>query len=332
MQISRFIEEFLAPRNLRYKSYRSIARKMLVGGKDYSLNMQPEYENSENLPANIRQSVQAYTRSKDAAIRMYKDFILFLRERGADADVAFPPIPVDSSFERQMFIAKYLQDGNAKIDDLPDMLWVGKSTVESDLQRLRGKSDDPIQICGHRFVIDETERHKGKLHFASTVHPLFLTENLTQVILMLKGLKAMSGNPMFRAYAEATAAEIWEQLSDYAKRRIRFVLHELLPEDLSWYEELYEKDREESSFSTERQCSINGNVWLDCLKNGKTFYAEYREDGGTVFYEECRILPRGYSAEGGTFRLEVECRQGRKTLFSDRILRSCYTAEELAAD
>lgn len=131
---------------------------------------------------------------------------------------------------------------------------------------------------------------------------------------------------MYRKYAEATACDIWEQLSDYAKDRIRFVLTDLLPEDLSWYEGLEKED--EDTFYTERRCSVDGNVWLDCLKNEKPFCVEYQEAEGPVIYTNCRFTgKRGRRDQ--EWAMEVQCDQGQKTLVESHVLRSCYTLEEL---
>ena len=237
-----YLYEFLASKVTKWAPYSSIAASLLIEGNKYSLNTFPDYENPDKLSMYITESVKAYTRSKDSAIAMYKDFVTFLSKRGVEVSITFPPIPVDSSFERLMFIAKYLQNPDAEIDALEDILWISKRTIDNDLQRLRGNSGDPLQICGRKFIVNETERHSGQMHFASTVHPLFLTENLTQIIAMLKGLKIMSENVIYKIYAETTAAEIWEQLSDYAKQRIHTVLKDLLDDDPTWFEELEGKD------------------------------------------------------------------------------------------
>ena len=110
MDISRHIEEF-ARKNHRYKPYSKICRKMLLGGMPYSLNSQKGYEESEYLPYNIRSCVQAYASTKDTAIELFKDLVLYLEAEGVDVpQIDFPPIPVSNTFERLMFIAKYLQD------------------------------------------------------------------------------------------------------------------------------------------------------------------------------------------------------------------------------
>ena len=331
MRIDIFFDEFINSESLRYDTdLRKTAKALLKGSKPYSLTKMPEFGESEYLAENIKSSVKAAPRGKDSAIRAYKAFVSFLRQKGVEVEVTFPPIPIENSFERQMYIAKYLQDEKAKISELEDILWVSGRTIDQDLQRLYRGSADPIQVCGRPFFIPGGERANGQIRTPSTAHPLFLTENLTQIIVMLKGLRIMAENPIYTRYAEATAADIWQQLSDYAKKRIHFVLRELLPDDLSWYEKLevsYEK------FVTERDCSVNGNVLLDCFKNDKAFCVEYRgDDGDVTFYDDCHVIPGSHKYSGNGISVEVNCRQGVKTLESDRVVRSAYSVEELAAD
>lgn len=104
-----------------------------------------------------------------------------------------------------------------------------------------------------------------------------------------------------------------------------------MPEELSWYESLG-SDREES-FYTEERCSRRVNklgvgVVLDCIKNKKSFAVEYEEDGNITFYQNCRLLERGYRGQA----IEIECSAGKKTLQLKQILRSAYTIEELLTD
>ena len=323
------IEQYFAPfiQSMRYdRKLKKAARRLLTGTGRESLVQQPGYEESEYLKENMRNSVRSCVRGKDTAVRVYRKFVRYLHDQGVHVDVHFPPVPIDNSFERLMFIAKYLQDPEARIADLPDVLWVSDRTIEADLAWLRGL-EDPIQMCGRPFIVEDTERSGGQLRFASTAHPLFLTENLTQVLIMLKGLKEMAKDPLYKKYAEATAFDIWEQLSDYAKDRIRFVLTDLLPEDLSWYEGLEKED--EDTFYTERRCSVDGDVWLDCMKNEKPFCVEYQSNEGPVIYTNCRFIHRSYRHEAGSMVIDVQCDQGRKSLKGSRVLRSCYTLEEL---
>ena len=298
-------------------------RNLLKSDQPYSLCKQDDYEDSESLAENIKSSVKAYTRDKDVAIRIYKSFINYLKREGVDLEIQFPPIAISNSFERLMFIAKYLQDSKHKISDLPDSLWVSERTISDDIKKLRGLDDDPIQICGKVFKIEESERGRGILHFSSTAHPLFLTPNLTQIIVTLKGLKEMASDPLYADYAQYTATDIWEQLSDYAKARIHFVLSELLPEDLIWYESLKKEDNDH--FYSEHKCSVNGNVVCDCIKNGKSFFVEYKMDDGVCLYKNCTFIPGTYTGES----IEIETENSRIVLQLKNIIKSTYTIEEL---
>ena len=330
MRIDCFFDEFIRTFSPKYeKDLRKTAKTLLLGEKEYCLPKMAGFEESEYLSESIRESVKKVPRGKDNAIKVYRRLVAFLREKGIESSVVFPPIPVDSSFERQMFIAKYMQGESAHISDLVNLLWVSDRTIDQDLQRLYRTSDDPIQVCGRPFFIPDSTRVKGKIRSASTAHPIFLTENLTQVIIILKGLRVMAENPLYSRYATASAADIWQQLSDYAKGRIRLVLSDLMPEDLTWYENL---ESQNDSFYSEYQCSVNGNVWLDCIKNEKSFFVEYRTDTGTVFYKNCRFVNRSFHQEDGVIVIDVDCDKGRKTIRSDRVIRSTYSCEELLTE
>ena len=279
----------------------------------------------------VAASVTGYPSGKDTAIRLYRQlFRLYSSRTGVILDQnLYPPIAVSNNFERLMFIAKYLQDPEAHIDDLPDLLWVSSRTVEDDLKKLRARpgetNEDAIQILGRPFTIPETSRENGTLTFSSTTHPLFLTWNLTQVITALKGLHIMCTQPSYRYYALTAAADLWMQLSDYAKKRITYVCGNLLPDDLEWYRSL-EGTGERPAFSSEYQCSRGGSgccVLMDCIKNRKRCFVEYWTDTGSEFLTDC--LAEGL--QDGQVR--VRCDQGVFLLEEDRILRSAYRAEDL---
>ena len=331
MDIRPYITRFIRL-NHRYKPYSKICKNVLDGGKPYSLNAQTGYMESEYLPITIRNSVQAYSSNKDTAIALYKDFVRFLNESGLSfPTVEFPPIPVANTFERLMFIAKYLQDEIHRISDLTDLLWVSPRTVEEDIRRLRGL-EDPIQVCGKKFFITEVDREGGSLHFSSTAHPVFLSENLTQILIMLKGLKEMSENPLYRPYAIQSGREIWGQLSIYARKRIYFVLRELMPEELSWYDKLSE-ECDDVLFHSEEACSRIHNegpgVLMDCIKNGKSFCVEYTEENEIQLYRDCVMEKGSYLADPAS--VIVSHSTGRKKLLFSNVVRSAYTVEELLA-
>lgn len=324
MLIEETIKEFLKYKN-NYSGYnKKTVENLMLGDKEYSLikiNGLGELK-AEELKESIKLSVKLYTRNKDRAIEIYKKYLNFLNTKKFHVDITFPPIPVSITFERIMFIAKYIQNPENKISDLKDVLWVGPRTIENDLAILKGIKN-PIQVNGKRFVIEDIERSRGTVSMSSTAHPIFLTSNITQIIVTLKGLKLMSQNSAFKVYAEEMARSIWTQLSDYAKNRILYVMENLIPDELEWYKNLnIEKD---DSFYNEIRCSSTEGAGcvLDCLKNGKECFVEYQEIEKTTFYENCKILK--YLDD----KIRIECKGKLFDLEIDKILRSSYTLEEL---
>lgn len=281
---------------------------------------------ADKLTSAIEETVKSYTSDKKTAIEVSKRLIKFLEEEHSfDIEISYPPIDTSNSFERLMYIAKELQMSDKTIEDLSDELWISARTLEKDIARLRGE-DDPLQVCGKPFIVDEMVRQRGRIQFTTTVHPLFLTFNITQVIATLKGLKHMCEDPILGNYALISAKSIWQQLSDYAKKRILYVTEHLLPDDKNWYQSLNEPM--DNHFYTEYQCSHTegAGVLSDCIKNGKTCYIEYEiNDEETIFLEECLVVPGSYN--GGS--VEVLVNGKVKTIDLKRVRRSAYNKEQL---
>jgi hypothetical protein len=327
MTLEQTIDEFLSTK-YNYAGYKkTTVNNLLKEGKEHSLlyiNGSGEFM-ADDIIQSIKESVKMYKSNKDSAIDIYKRYIKFLEDKyGIRVDIDFPPIPVSISFERIMFIAKYLQDPAHEVSSLVDILWVSSRTIEDDIAKLRGNTDDPLQVCGKKFIIDDIERRKGKVTMSSTAHPLFITSNLTQVIVTLKGLKIMGQDPMYKRYADEMARSIWVQLSDYARNRIIYVTTELLPDEVEWYLNLADNDN--NSFYSEYMCSNSEGAGcvLDCLKNGKSCFVEYKgEDDSVKLYPDCTI--KHYRGE----TIVISYNSHEIELQIDNILRSSYTIEEL---
>ena len=151
-----YIDEFIGnyDHNQKYHLPMKIdaIKKLLTEEKaQYGFKAQADYEEPEYFEYNFRNSVQNYKRNKDNAIKVYKQFLEFLKPKGIVVDVTFPPIPVSNSFERLMFIAKYFHEPNKKISDLSNILWVDQRTVKDDIKKLMGIDNDPLQVCGKKF-------------------------------------------------------------------------------------------------------------------------------------------------------------------------------------
>ena len=332
-ELTTAINAFLSRKNFRIGSPAKTYEKTTVSNilklleeKYKDTNPDPDLD-VDIMEEAVKYTVMGYRSSKSSAIAILKEFLSFLEKKyGFSTSIRFPEIDASNTFERQMYLAKVLQSREVNIETLSDMLWISDRTITDDLLRLRGISGDPIQICGKPFIISETEMNNGIVKMASTAHPFFLTFNLTQVMTTLKGLKAMCQEPAMKNYALTSAAAIWEQLSSYAKERILYVSEHLIPDDLTWYRDL--EDQKIEMFQTERKLSnTEGSGFIMyCMKSGEDFHVEYlMEDGSSVFFTHCKVLPRSYSEQ----KVEVTSDQGNYTLDLNRILRSSSTEEGL---
>ena len=100
MDITPYIDAFTRKKRAPSMLYEmSTARSLLKGSSDFALINQESYYDSEYLEYNIKASVRGYSRNKDIAIHIYKDFIEFLKEKsGWEISVKFPPIAISNTF------------------------------------------------------------------------------------------------------------------------------------------------------------------------------------------------------------------------------------------
>jgi hypothetical protein len=274
----------------------------------------------------ITSSLKKYPKSKITGVAVYKHFLEFINEQcGTSISIAFPEWLPGTTLERRIQIAKMLQDPGTELSQVEDSLYIGSKTISNDLKLLKGEDDDALEVMGQTLTVD-IERRRGSVTFPSTVHPLFLTFNLTQVITMLEGLKKMSEDMVYKNYAVVSGKMIWSQLSDYAKRRI-FTVSEGLEINTDWYKSLdTDINKVKNLFNSEMRCSseYGGNSLAYCYKNGQTCFIDYLDaDGKTIIYENYRIV----SFPDDKVIIEKDCQQ--LVLQTDRIVKAALTGKEL---
>jgi hypothetical protein len=280
-------------------------------------------EAEEYIEIAIKSSIKKYSKSIVTAVAVYKEFIAFINKKyNISISISFPKWIPKTTLERQLYIAKMLQNPETSISDLEEILFVSSKTLGDDIKKLKGDGDDSLEVMGQKLTVD-FDRKKGKLSFPSTVHPLFLTFNLTQVITTLEGLKIMSEKEAYKNYAVNGAKTIWIQLSDYAKQRI-FTVSEGLGIDTSWYKSL--ETNISNLFHTEYMCSTvyGSESLLLCFKNGLPCFIEYIDDSGkTIIYKNCNIIKHTHG------QVTVEMAGQQLILEADRVVKAAITENEL---
>jgi len=327
--------------SIKYKNFNKTAVKNLFFGskkdleegrnfvffiKDEMLDIMKitDQDTSVCITEAVERSLKLYPKNKKAAIDIYKDFLDFIdKNYNLKIIMAFPEWLPTNSLERQLHIVKLLHDPEKnKRSAIPGMLYVSEKTIENDLKKLQGDDGDPLEVLGQKLVIEFERKSR---HFPSTVHPLFLTFNLTQVITTLEGLKKMSEDSAHKNYALNAARTIWAQLSDYATRRI-FTVSEGLGLDTQWYQSLESGDK--NLFYSETMCSTSVGLEsaLYCFKNSKPCFIEYLEvDGRTVYYKNCLIKIHDHQNN----RLIIDMDGKELQLDTNRVSKAALTEHEL---
>lgn len=219
--------------------------------------------------------------SKNINHYIYCQYIKFLnKEKG----MSIEKLPrYYSELERRLEIIKRIHKGSnaSDISDMAYDLLLDESNIRRDLRII---NDGEMSVMGQRVKVEYHQQYdkNGEECILSTAHPLFLVQNLEQIIALLNGLKYSYEIYGYKEYARETAVSIWMQLSDYATNRI---LNELPKEelkiDIDWYKmiadeaeerkrKLEEEDYIIDSFKTEEFISNLGkNKKYSYLKNLK---------------------------------------------------------------
>lgn len=119
------------------------------------------------------------------------------------------------------------EDSNKGVtkQELRNKYGVSIRTIESYFSRLSGKDrKKPLAIAGQTVTTQvnaiESAGMASKFYTEDTISPIFLPANITQLKTLLKGLyheSRVNEDP----FAKPLAIDIWSQLSEYAKERIK---------------------------------------------------------------------------------------------------------------
>lgn len=247
------------------------------------LNAKIEVIGVNQIREDIIESIQKKN-SKDRAYYVYSKYIIFMNENyfnDKPKSKQIQELPTYySDLERRLLIAKKMHS-EFNISNIAREFLVSERTIEKDLSIL---NNGDMKVLNQQLKVEYDERREGHIKIKSKAHPLFLVENLTQVVAILNGLSYVAKRDYgYHEYAIETAVSIWMQLSDDAKDRIQNVLVKELNLNEGWYNKiskLSEIEINKSIFKREEQFS--DNKYLDILKNGKPCSIEYIDDDGNI--------------------------------------------------
>lgn len=209
---------------------------IIDGNIQYSgLKDKPSYLLNLNAPdagaqleADMETCCMEYKSSKSTIINVFNELLSRL---GFSERLEVPSINYESNTERQLYLLRFFNPEQNMIKTTNTLaeahkkLWMySEERIIDDLNDIKNGS---LSFLGKKIEID-FDRENGIVSCYSTAHPIIMVENLTQILVQLEGLRAMSLNKAYERYAINSAQVIWHQLSDYAKNRIKDVLHNLM--------------------------------------------------------------------------------------------------------
>lgn len=178
----------------------------------------------------------------------------------------------DYPFERQFEIAKFLHEPHTNREIMEELNIGSERTLREDLEALR----DGIEVMGTTVQITEEKRGRTR-YYRSTLHPVFLPLNLTEVyaltVYMPRVMKDGSANAQIIQWI---GDRVKAQLSDHALKR-------LFPDERGYRtepEHLRYNDDEELAKSRK-------GILMYLMKSGEScsFFLEGKKLKGRIRYE-----------------------------------------------
>ena len=265
----------------------------------------------DSIRDSIRDTISKMQRKSNEEYLIANDYFAFL-----NCHYKLQIKPFDrqlTSLERQLSIAKDMHDFNKAKDfdrhEIAEKYLVSEKTIENDMKALR----EGISVMDQELRLSDVQLRNRKVTAVSTMHPLFLAQNLTQIVCMLEGLRRMEDDWTMSSYARNTAVSIWCQLSQYARERIRGTLVDLMGLDAGWYERLSHEAQMHPGrmFYNEKESSDKYGLLMYSMKGGLPCIIRY------VHNDEVREV-RGNIEGMGRNTIRINRIQGNEELQIDK--------------
>lgn len=241
----------------------------------------------DEITATAELLIKAETRNKMELAEFYSDYVDFVNDKSVykDAIIRLKRVKnVYSTIERQLDIIKNCRTSlDMTQERLAKKYHVSRQVIANDLNTIQ---DGGLVIFNQVFDLDA---RKSVYDVKSTVVPIVLAQNITEVVTMLNGLGIMAENEMYKAYAEKTAFAIWGQLSDSVQKHIQENLIDKLSLDRRWYNHVAENAEYGSrKFNCERDYTEVSNRVMMMYKCSANCIIRMKEPDGRRF-ENARI-------------------------------------------
>lgn len=159
--------------------------------------------------------ILSYRRDKNKLNENIRRFFIHLNEGhnlNVDLDLLFPQNKFLEKHERIIKLLKYLHEGAKTRGEISEYFGISERVLSNDLNELR---NGDYSFLGYNMKINLI---RGENTYDSTIHPVFMPLNLSEVYAMTVGLKMTGKGTIFEDVFDYIADSIYAQLSNYGKR------------------------------------------------------------------------------------------------------------------
>ena len=263
-------------------SEEELNRILFKNFEDYILDLEIKFNSVEQIREDIIDAFIKERNSKEKFHIVYSEYIKFMNKNYFnDKSEQLKELPsYYSDLERRLLIAKKMH-GEFNLSEIAREFLVSERTIQNDLSVLK---NGEISVLNQELKVEYESRRNNHIKMKTKAHPLFLVENLTQVIGILNGLRYVYEKDYgYREYVLETAVSIWMQLSEDAKDRILNILIDELNLDETWYRKIsHLAEMENNRLIFKKEEAFAKSKFLDILKNGKSCCVEYTDENGEV--------------------------------------------------
>ncbi|GAW30660.1 hypothetical protein [Carboxydocella sp. JDF658] len=172
--------------------------------------------NLEKLLIKCADGIGSYTRDKGKLTRILNHFFNFVSQKyqlDIEPEDYFPVFKTLEKSERMVALLKYLQEKPRTRKEIAEHFHITERALRDNLQELQSG----FTFLGYTMKIKVDPRTNT---YDSTIHPVFLPLNLSEVYALTVGLKLMGRDSVFGDIFYYIADSIFQQLSSYARQRI----------------------------------------------------------------------------------------------------------------
>lgn len=200
-------------------------------------------------------------------------------------------LPFGSREERCVYLLRNTErrlQGEADEDNglrtIAEELGCTPRALQKDLKHM---TEQGFKLLG--VNIELVDNREKLLNMDSTPHPIILMENISQLVVMLEGLRQMSSIKGYKEYAKLTALSIWGQLTDYARSKVKkavvlFSEEKDIAQIKDWYRRLESEEKYRTRFISEIEMS-DKSIETKLMYLGKSeerFDISYKADSGEI--------------------------------------------------